>query len=217
MPYLIQAEEREISYELFAQLAEIIDESPVLTYADATSELHHGHGILHFEDQAEAERLLVRFNASGFRCFLLDKLLDMPAAEDLHLPAPKLEAPPELVVAARLDTVTARKEWDYNPWRIRLAIFGNFHLTSGVEERAVEEHASYYGLDLLTRTRHWRAHSGSWVPVREFLITADLTAAYRSAGAQKLVSNDRNIIRFSGQTDYDHYVKWLYQLHYARP
>ena len=99
MPYLIQAEEREISYELFEQLARIIDESPVLTYADATSELHHGHGILHFEDKAEAERLLTRFNAIGFRCFLLEKLLEIPTAEDLHLPAPKLDPPPELVIA----------------------------------------------------------------------------------------------------------------------
>jgi len=217
MPYLIQAEEREISYESFEQLAEIIDESPVLTYADATSELHHGHGILHFEDQAEAKRLLVRFNALGFRCFLLEKLLETPTAEVLHLPAPKLEAPPELVVAARLETATERKEWDYNPWRIRLSIFGNLPLTSGVEERTVEEHDSSYGLDLLTRTRHWRVRSGSWVPIREFLTAAGLAAAYRSVGVQKLVANDRNIIRFPGQTDYGHYVRWLYQLRYAKP
>ena len=217
MAYLIQAEEREIPYELFVRLAEIIDESPVLTYADATSELHHGHGILHFEDKAEAERVLTRFNAIGFRCFLLDKLLDLPPPEALHLPAPNPEAPPELVVAARLDTVTERKVWSYNPWRIRLSIFGNIPLTTGIEERTVEQPDSSFCLDLLTRTRHRRAHSGSWIPIRECLVTANLATAYHNAGAQKLIANDRNIIHFGSEADYDHYVKWLYQLQYAKP
>jgi hypothetical protein len=217
MPYLIQAEERDVPYELFEHLANIIDESPVLTYADATSELHHGHGILHFEDQAEAERLLGRFNAIGFRCFLLDTLLNVPAPETVHLPAPTLEAQPELVAVARLDTVTEKKEWSFSPWRTRLSILTNLPVQSGVEERTVEQSDSSYCLDLLTRTRHWRARGGYWAPIREYLGRADLSAAYCTTAVKKLIANDRNIIHFGSEADYDHYVKWLYQLQYAKP
>ncbi len=75
MPYLIQAEEREIPYDLMHQLAKVIADSPGLICADGMHEVRTGHGILQVRDRAEADRLSELFGTLGVPVFLLDELL----------------------------------------------------------------------------------------------------------------------------------------------
>jgi len=214
MPYLIQAEEREISFDLFQSLAEIMDESPDIILADATTQLRHAHGVLSVPDKAEAQRLWERFNAIGFRNFVVEKLLDVPPPETFDPHAPKIEVPVELVTVGHVDAVTEKTVEHWNPLNVHVYQYSGF-LDTGLQEWTVEQHDDHCYLDLLTRTRHWRAKVGGPADFVDLLTSGDLTGAYLSASVRRLQAGDHRILRVTSDRDYDRHVSWLYQVRYA--
>ncbi len=215
MPYLIQADEEPIPYDLLQQLAKVMDESEELTFADATLQLQHAHGILQVADQAEAERLSARFIELGFRNFILEKLLDVPAPEQLNLQTPFTEVA-EVMTVARVDLEKERTERTFDPLQVQLTSYNFPILGTGVEEHTITEHDTRFYLDLFTQNKRWQAHPGSLLPILEFLKTFDTTHLALSVSMQKLLAGERNLQRFRKEKDYQRHVSWMYQVKYAR-
>jgi hypothetical protein len=216
MPYLIQAEERELPHDLMHRLAEAIAERPDLILADGMHRLRTGHGILEVPDQAEADRLSQRFQALGLPVFVLDELLALPAPEPLDLAQPHLEGAVEVAAAAMIDVKHERVVGDVSPFRMRMTGSGGILADFDDSERTIEEHATRYRLDLLTRTKHWRARAGTLPPIESLLQTADLSGASLGLSVQNLLAGRRSLRAFLSEAEYDRHVAWLYQLRYAR-
>lgn len=216
MPYLIQSEEREIPHDLMHRLAEVIAERPDLIYADGMHRLRTGHGILEVRDRAEAERLRGRFETLGFPVFILDGLLALPAPEPLDLAQPHLEGAAEVVAAAAIDVVHQRVAGDVSPFRMRMTGSGGILADFDDSERTVEEHTMRYRLDLLTRTRHWRARAGTLTPIEALLRSMDLSGASLGLSVQDLLAGHHHLRAFPSEAEYDRHVTWRYQLRYMR-
>jgi hypothetical protein len=215
MTYLIQAEERDLSFDLLQQLAKVMAESPELVLADATYELRSSHGILAVPARVEAERLSARFAALGVSTFLLDSLLEPPKPELLHLMQPRVQGAIEMAAAASLHLTTERKDVSINPLSMQVADPQIPIPGSSVQETTFEEHDSRYCFDLFTHEGHWRAEPDALALVQRFLGEADLSAAYLGAGVRSLQAGVRRLPTFASERDYDRYLTWLYQLRYA--
>jgi hypothetical protein len=215
MPYLIQAEERGIPHDLMHRLAEAIAERPDLIYADGMQQLRNAHGILQVRDRAEAERLRQRFETLGFPVLVLDELLALPAPEPLDLEQPHFEGAAEVVAAAAIDVMHERVVGEVSPFRLRMTGSGGILADFDDSERTVEGHTTRYELDLLTRTKHWRAQTGVLTPIGALLRGMDLSGASLSLSAQNLLAGHHHLRAFLSEAEYDRHVSWLYQLRYA--
>jgi hypothetical protein len=215
MVYLLQAEEREISYELLQDLAMVLAESPEVVFADATRKVHTSHGIMEFESRAEAERVSARVAGLGFRTFIVDHLLAPPEPERLDPAGAQIAEEIELGAAARVDTVDRHKVTTFNPLRLRIAYPRIPIPSSVIDEEWVEDRNTEYSLDLFAGPRHWRLQHASAGPFVEFLQGLALSTATLGAGARSLLAGSRNLPRFSSEKDYQRYLTWLYQLRYA--
>jgi hypothetical protein len=217
--HLIQAdEEQEISQDLLQQLAAVLAESPELTFADATYQIHSARGMLAIPGAEEAARISQHFNDLGFRNFVVQDLLTPPRPRHLNLEKPELDEAVGLAVAARLAVVTERTITEFNARRyvIGLATTGIPHRGAATDRRRVEQSDTRFCLDLLTPTTRWQARAGVSVPIRAFLTDTPMPDAYLSKGAGLLKQGSHDIPTFQGETDYDRYVTWLYQLRYAK-
>jgi hypothetical protein len=225
MVYLLQAEEREISFDLLQDLAAVLMESPDVAFADATRKIHNSHGIMEFESRDEAERASARFAGLSFRTFVVDHLLDPPAPELLHVKSAKLSDATELAAAAQVDTVVERKITTYH-WLNMRVLYGrlpypNLHSAEiddpgrVLDVDRVEETDTEYYLDLFAGPHHWRIREGSAGPYLEFVKGLALSAATLGIGAGNLAAGNRALPRFQSEKDYDRYLKWLYQLRFA--
>lgn len=215
MYYLVQAIEEEPPYALLHQLAEAIAEQPGLVLADGLYQLHHMHGILQVPEKAEADRLFQRFTALGFDCFVMDRLLALPPAEELHFDHPTLDEPVELVVAARLEATIQHRHREFNPLAVQVAYPRIIVPSSGWQERVEEERQVTYGLDLLARSRRWHSARSSPRPAQEFLAKVEFPGALLSQGAQALAAGRHDPPTFTTPRDYEAYVTWLYQVRFA--
>jgi hypothetical protein len=223
--YLLQAEEREISYDLLQDLAAVLMASPDVAFADATRKIHSSHGIMEFESRGEAERVSARLGGLKFRTFVVDHLLDPPASELLHVRSAKLTDAIELAAAAEVDTTTEHKVTTYH-WLNMRVLYGRVPYPNlpNAEmddpgrvldvDRAEETDIEYY-LDLFAGPHHWRIKEGSAGPYLEFVKGLALSAATLGIGARNLAAGDRALPRFQSEKDYDRYLKWLYQLRFA--
>ncbi len=216
MVYLLQAEEREISYELLQDLALVLAESPGTAFADATRTIHTSHGILEFESRAEAERVCARVAGLGFRTFVIDHLLDPPEPELLHVKTAKVTEGIELAAAAQVHTVTERMVTTYNPLRV-LSTDRQIAWLPGstVEDEWIEETDTAYYLDLFAGPHHWRLEEESAGPYLEFVKGLALSDATLGIGVRNLLEGNRALPRFTSEHDYDRYLTWLYHLRYA--
>jgi hypothetical protein len=215
MVYLLQAEEREISYELLQDLAMVLTESPDVVFADATRKVHTSHGIMEFESRAEAERVSSRVAGLGFRTFIVDHLLEPPEPEPLDPAGAQIAGEIELGAAARVDTVSQHKVTTFNPLRLRIAYPRIPIPSSVIDEEWVEDHNTEYFLDLFAGPHHWRIKHASAGPFIELVKGLALSTAMLGAGVRALLAESRNLPRFSGEKDYARYLTWLYQLRYA--
>ena len=215
MLYLVQAKEEEIGYELLQQLAAVMAEAKEVTYADATYRIRSSYGVLGVEQKEEALRISRRFDELGFRHFVMEELLEPPAAVDLDLAASDFGQEVDLAAAAKLRLVTERTVRDINPLRMRVAYPRIPIPSSAVEERTVRRQDTRYYLDLFTPYEHWRVRTGSVVRIEEQLSKISMRRPLLGEGVRKLARGDRNIITFRSERDYDKYLKWLYQLKYA--
>jgi len=219
MAYIIQAEEREIPAELLGELAAaFLAQSPDLTHADATYRVRSAAGMLPMADMAAAARVAQRFNEIGLRCFVVERLLDLPRPEPLNLERPGPAAEADLAVAARLRLVTERTVREFSPRRlVRSMVITGLPLPgSATEERTVEDRDTRYCVDLFTAGRHWHARPGSPVRIRPLLGELKESGAYLSEGARRLLGGDPGVRTFENEADYDHYLTWLYHMRYAR-
>jgi hypothetical protein len=215
MVYLLQAEEREISYELLQDLAMVLTESPEVVFADATRKVHTSHGIMEFESRAEAERVSARVAGLGFRTFIVDHLLAPPQPEPLDPDRTQIGEEIELGAAARVDTVSQHMVTTFNPLRMRV-VYPRIPIpSSAIDEEWVEDHNTEYFLDLFAGPHHWRVKHASAGPFIELVKGLDLSNAMLGAGVRSLLADSRNLPRFDGAKDYERYLTWLYQLRYA--
>jgi hypothetical protein len=217
MPYVIQAEEREIDVDLLQRLADVLlDEVSDLTRADATYRVRRAGGILQVKERAAAGRISARFTELGLHSFVVEELLEPPRPQHLNLEKPEIEGEVELAVAGRLHQVdrkvikTTRVGLSL-PW----AMAGIPVPKARTEERRVEESDTRYALDLFASGTHWRARPGYPQAVEDMLVKVVTPATSLSAGAASLLQGGRDIPEFGQEADYERYVTWLYQQRYA--
>jgi hypothetical protein len=213
--YLLQAEEREIPYELLQGLALILAESPGVVFADAVRKIHVSYGILELGTRAEAERVSARVAGLGLRTFVANHLLEPPEPEPLNPAAAEIAEEVELAAAARVDTTTEHRAMTLQPLRLRYVYPWIPVLDSVIDDKWVRETDAEHYLDLFTAQRHWRAKELSAVPLVEFVRGLGLSTATLGVGVTDLLAGGHNLPRFTSRRDYDRYVTWLYQLRYA--
>jgi hypothetical protein len=216
MTYLIQGDESEIGPELRERMAQVMAASEELTLTDARYRLRNAHGILQFEDQAEAERVAAQFTEMGFANFLLDELLEVPRPRLLGVGAQIPEEPMGLVVLALLSTETTRVVADANPLsqRVGYALFTGLGYEPR-EEETVTERETHYWLDLFTRESHWRVRSGALPRIVDVFTALNVADAYLSEGVHSLSHDDRRVPVFPDEKEHERYLTWLYQLRFA--
>ena len=221
MPYLLQAEDREVSFDLFQKLAEIMDESPDVVLADATLQLHHACGILEVADPAEAARLSTRFAEVGFPTSWWRSSSTSPLPSRSSLQEPKVEGTVEVVTVGHVEAVTEEHHLQFNPLNARmvaLPFVGAFPIDSGVDEFTVEHCDDHCYLDLLTRTHHYRGHvPQARTPSSTSSLPATSPTSPSAPPSARCSAGNLNITRFHNEKDYDRHVSWLYQVRFNRP
>ena len=216
MTYLVQGDEFEIGPELRERMAQVMAASDELTLADARYRLRSAHGILRFDDRAEAERVAAQFTEMGFANFLLEELLPVPRPRLLGVGGQLPDEPMGLVALALLSTETARVVADANPLgrRVGYAFFTGLG-SEPREEETVTERETHYRLDLFTRESHWRVQSGALVRIVDAFTALNVTDAYLSEGVRSLSRDDRRVPVFADEKEHERYLTWLFQLQFA--
>jgi hypothetical protein len=214
--YLIQGDEVEIGPELRERMAQVMAASEELTLADARYRLRNAHGILRFEDRAEAERVAAQFTEMGFASFLLDELLPLPRPRLLGVGAQLPEESMGLVVLALLSTETTRVVADANPLsqRVGYALFTGLGLEPQEDEKVTKREAHYW-LDLFTRESHWRVRSGALPRIVDVFTALNVTDAHLNEGVHSLSHDDRRVPVFAEEKEHEQYLTWLFQLRFA--
>jgi hypothetical protein len=217
MAYLIGEEERSLELDLLQELAAMLrEEIPELALADATFRVRSALRILRVEEQAVAERLCARFGERGFRCFTMEKLLEVPPAAHLNLEKPELGGEVELAVAARLNLVTEKKvTTTRHGISLPMALAGVPVPVKRTEESTTHESDTRYHVDLFTADKHWRARPGNPMAIRVVLLDAVRPSTVLSPGAREMMQGEKCHVTFGQEAEYATYVTWWYQVRYA--
>ena len=198
------------------RLAQVMAEAGAMLLVDARYRIRHAHGILQFEDHAEAERVAARFAELGFASFLLDELLPLPKPRLLGVGAQIPEEPVGLVALALLSTETRRVVADANQMdaRVGYALFTGLGFEPQQDEVVTDRNTRYL-MDLFTRDQHWRVQAGALPRIVDVFTALNVTDAHLSEGVHSLSQSDRRVPVFSDEKQHERYLLWLYQLRFA--
>jgi hypothetical protein len=211
MVYLVQAEEREISFELLQQLAAVLARPPELSLADAAHRVQHAYGIFEMPDEAEAARVARGFAAAGFATITAPELFPPPPLEPLDLHHPELGGPVELAVAGELHLIREQDKWEYKVFAASPE--GDFSVDPvRIDDDKLPHHAVQYYLDIFIAQRHWRVRTDLALALQEGLAKLDVSRARLGRGVRQLLEDGRQLPIFQKTGEYELYVAWLYQL-----
>jgi hypothetical protein len=216
MPYIIQAEEQDISNDLLQQLAAVLAELPELILADAIHRIHNCHGLLVVEDKIQALHISQRFTELGFPNFILEELLALPKPERLNLEKPEAAEKFDLAVAARVQITEQSTDHEYRMTGIGLAAVGLGIPRLRIEEKTVEHTDTHFFLDLFTSESHWRAQADVTLRIKTFLEKLNNPTVHLDRGADSLMKGETNLPTFRKAADYERYLSWQYQLRYVK-
>jgi hypothetical protein len=215
MPYIVRAREQDIDYDLFQHLADVVADAPGMTRVDAVYRLRTSPGLLPMDDLRDATFMCKRINDLGVESFLLRDVAPLPTPMHLNLAQYNVTENPVLVVTGRLELVARTTTSRVDLLGAQLTYPDIFLTDNDVREEIKEKTETSFALDIFSTTSYWKTRIGSVMPITHLLQTLDLAGVDLSKGARFLKSGDGQMPRFRREKDYENYVLWLYQLHFA--
>ncbi len=223
--YIIQRAEREVDFDLFEKLAEILRVETDIPAIDARIRMRKFYGILSIPDEQQARRISRRFQEAGLENFVLreDELAELPPMELLNEACSETTGTPELIAAGRVSKEIEETTTRFNPLKSRFAPTGLWKFPvipirgSGIEKRTRRKRQTKYYVDMFTRYRHWRIEKESIALIGiDSLKRFDHPGVYLTQSVIEMLQGQMNIITFSKERYYEGYLNWVFQSRYTR-
>jgi len=223
--YITQSAEREVDFDLFEKLAEILRVETGVPAIDAKIKMRKSYGILSIPDEQQARRISRRFQEAGLENFILreDELVELPPMELLNEAYSETIGTPELIAAGRVSEEIEETTTRFNALKLRFARTGSLKIPlipirgSGIEKRTRKKRRTKYYVDIFTRYRHWRIAKESIALIGiDSLKRFDHPEVYLTQSVIEMLQGQMNVITFSKEKHYERYLNWLFQSRYAR-